>query len=75
MKYTQEQKDYLKQKGQLRLQCNYKIGVFNYDTDEKISEFDTIVECYNVMNIPKKLISHSCRNITPNARGFRFKYI
>ena len=75
MKYTQEQKDYLKRTGKLRLQSGYIIGVFNYNTDEKISEFATLIECSIDMNISTKSISQSCRNIKPCIKGFRFKYI
>lgn len=52
-----------------------KIGVFDFNTDEKISEFNSIRECAKIMNIDRKSISMSCKNINPFAYGFKFKYI
>ena len=52
-----------------------KIGVFDYNTDEKISEFESIRECSRVMNVDRKSVSESCKNIRPYAYGFKFKFI
>lgn len=52
-----------------------KIGVFDFNTDEKISEFNSMRECARIMNIDRKSISWSCKNIYPYAYGFKFKYL
>lgn len=52
-----------------------KVGVFDLNSGEKLSEFDSIRECARVMNIDRKSISLSCKNIYPYAYGFKFSYI
>ena len=52
-----------------------KIGVFDFNTNEKISEFNSMRECARIMNIDRKSISWSCKNIYPYAYGFKFEYL
>jgi group I intron endonuclease len=52
-----------------------KIGVFDFNTNEKISEFNSIRECAKTMNVDRKSISLSCKNIYPYAYGFKFEYL
>ena len=52
-----------------------KVGVFDYNTDEKIQEFSSIRECAKIMNIDRKSISLSCKDINPYAYGFKFNFI
>ena len=52
-----------------------KIGVFDFNTDEKISEFSSMRECAKIMKIDRKSISMSCKNIHPFAYGYKFELI
>jgi len=52
-----------------------KIGVYDYDTEVLLSKFNSIRECARIMNIDRKSISLSCKNIYPYAYGFIFKYL
>lgn len=52
-----------------------KIGVFDFNTDEKISEFSSMRECAKIMKIDRKSISMSCKNIRPFAYGYKFEFI
>lgn len=52
-----------------------KIGVFDFNTDEKISEFSSMRECAKIMKIDRKSISMSCKNIHPFAYGYKFEFI
>ena len=52
-----------------------KIGVFDFNSDEKIEEFSSIRECSRILGFDRKSIKMSCDNIYPYAYGFKFKYL
>lgn len=52
-----------------------KIGVFDYNSEEKLHEFESIRECSRVLGFDRKSISLSCRNIYTYAYGLTFKFI
>jgi len=52
-----------------------KIGVFDYNSQKKLYEFESIRECSRVLGYDRKSISLSCRNIYPYAYGLTFKFL
>lgn len=52
-----------------------KVGVFCFNSDEKLHEFESIRECSRILGYDRKSISLSCRNVYNYAYGLSFRFI